>query len=100
MALLGSYPNAYQVEHDLLFAAIRQNQPYNEVERSAKANLVALMGRFAVESGKLLTWDETLASKREEAPGLENLTMESPAPVMPDAQGHYPIPMPGITPFI
>lgn len=96
----GPTPNPYQVEHDLFFAAIRQNQSYNEVERSAKANLVAIMGRLAVETGKLLTWDEALASQREEAPGLENLTLESPAPVRPDAQGRYPLPQPGITPFI
>jgi myo-inositol 2-dehydrogenase / D-chiro-inositol 1-dehydrogenase len=38
----------YQVEHDLLFDAIRNNQPCNEAERCAKACLVAIMGRLAL----------------------------------------------------
>jgi myo-inositol 2-dehydrogenase / D-chiro-inositol 1-dehydrogenase len=87
----------YQVEHDLLFEAIRQDKPYNEAERCAYAALVGIMGRMAAESGKMVTWDEALNSKIELAPGLDKLTMQSPPPVKPDAAGHYPIAMPGIT---
>jgi hypothetical protein len=89
--------NHYQTEHDPLFAAIRQDKPYNEAERCAYAALVGIMGRMAAESGKMVTWDEALHSNLELAPGLETLTMKSPAPVMPDAHGHYPIAMPGFT---
>ncbi len=89
--------NHYQVEHDLLFDAIRQDKPYNEAERSAFAALTGILGRMAAESGKMITWDEALNSNLELAPGLDNLTMESPAPVLPDAQGKYPVAMPGIT---
>ena len=55
------------------------------------------MGRMAAESGKRVTWDEALNSKIELAPGLDTLTMNSPAPVQPDAKGNYPIAMPGFT---
>lgn len=89
--------DAYQVEHDLLFEAIRNDKPYNETERCAKSCLTAIMGRMACESGQMLTWDEALNSKIELAPGLENLKWESNAPVMPDANGRYPIAMPGQT---
>ena len=78
--------NHYQVEHDLLFDAIREDKPYNETERCAKAAMTGILGRMAAESGKTITWDEALASKLELAPGLEKLTMDSPAPVMPDAK--------------
>jgi len=87
----------YQVEHDLLFEAIRQDKPYNEAERCAHAALVGIMGRMAAESGKMITWDEALHSNIELAPGLDKLTMQSPPPVQPDAAGHYPIAMPGFT---
>jgi predicted dehydrogenase len=89
----------YQHEHDLLFAAIRNDEPYNETERCAKSCLTAIMGRMACESGKLITWDEALASNLELAPGLENYTWESgpPASATPDANGKYPIAMPGQT---
>jgi hypothetical protein len=30
------------------------------------------------------------------APGVENFTLESPPPVPSDADGKYPVPMPGI----
>jgi hypothetical protein len=31
------------------------------------------------------------------APGLDDYTLESDAPVQPDKQGNYPVAMPGIT---
>lgn len=89
--------NHYQVEHDLLFAAIRENKPYNETERCAKAAMAGILGRMAAECGQMVTWDEAMNSKLELAPGLDKLTMDSPAPVQPDAKGHYPIAMPGLT---
>ncbi len=89
--------NHYQVEHDLLFDAIRQDKPYNETERCAKSAMTGILGRMAAESGKMITFDQALASNVELAPGLENFTMESDAPVMPDEKGRYPVAMPGIT---
>ena len=44
--------NHYQYEHDLLFEAIRQDKPYNETERCAKAAMTGILGRMAAESGK------------------------------------------------
>ena len=89
--------NDYQREHDLLFEAIRHDKPYNETERSAKAAMAGILGRMAAESGKMMLWDEALASNLELAPGLDRYTMASKPPVMPDAQGRYPIAMPGTT---
>jgi hypothetical protein len=52
---------------------------------------------MAIESGQLLTWEEGLASNLELAPGLENMTLDSPPPVLPDAEGRYPLARPGET---
>jgi predicted dehydrogenase len=100
--LLWSYTgpecNQYQREHDLLFDAIRNDKPWNETERCARACLVAIMGRMACESGQLVTFEDALASNLELAPGLEKITsLDDPAPVQPDAQGRYPVAMPGQT---
>ncbi|MBN2475979.1 MAG: Gfo/Idh/MocA family oxidoreductase [Pirellulales bacterium] len=89
--------NAYQVEHDLLFAAIREDRPYNETERCAYAAMTGILGRMAAESGKEITWEEAMASNVVLAPGLDDCTMESEAPVKPDENGRYPVAMPGIT---
>jgi predicted dehydrogenase len=93
----GPAPVAYQEEHDLLFAAIRQDKPYNETERCAYAAMTGILGRMAVESGQTITWEKALASNLELAPGLDKMTMESDPPVKPDANGAYPVAVPGIT---
>jgi predicted dehydrogenase len=93
----GQAANAYQVEHDLLFDAIRNDKPYNETERCAYAAMTGILGRMASESGKLITWDEAMQSDLQLAPGLDEMTMESEAPVQPNEAGEYPVAMPGFT---
>jgi predicted dehydrogenase len=93
----GEARNQYQVEHDLLFEAIREDKPYNETERSAYAAMTGILGRMAAESGQMITWEEAMASDVELAPGLDRYTLDSDPPVKPDAEGRYPIAMPGKT---
>lgn len=89
--------NAYDHEHDLLFEAIRKNKRYNETERCAYAAMTGILGRMAAESGQMITWEKAMASNLELAPGLDDFTMDSEAPVKGDADGNYPIAMPGQT---
>ena len=94
----GPAVDPYQREHDLLFEAIRNDTPYNETERAAKACLVSIMGRMAAESGLVISYDEALASNLELAPRLEQITsLDAPPPVAPDSAGRYPVPKPGRT---
>ena len=93
----GEQGNSYQVEHDLLFNAIRKDLPYNESQRCAYAAMTGILGRMAAETGQLITWDDALASNLELAPGLDDYTLQSEPPVKPDANGNYPVAMPGIT---
>jgi predicted dehydrogenase len=93
----GQRGNFYRFEHDALFEAIRQDKPHNETERCAYAAMTGILGRMAAESGKLITWEEAMASNLELAPGLDQFTMDSEAPVQPDSEGRYPIAMPGFT---
>jgi myo-inositol 2-dehydrogenase / D-chiro-inositol 1-dehydrogenase len=93
----GDKGDHYQTEHDLLFNAIRKDLPYNESKRCAYAAMTGILGRMAAETGQLITWDDAMKSNVELAPGLENYTMQSDPPVKPDANGNYPVAMPGIT---
>jgi predicted dehydrogenase len=93
----GPSPDPYQVEHDRLFEAIRRDLPHNETERCCRTVQAAILGRMAVESGQCLTWEQAMASTRELAPGLDTLSWEGGAPVKCDAQGQYPIALPGVT---
>jgi predicted dehydrogenase len=89
-------PNPYQCEWDDLVEAIRQDKPYNEVRRGAEASLVTSMGRMAAHTGRIVTFDEIMNCQHEFAPGVDKLTMDSPAPLQLGPDGKYPIPQPGI----
>jgi len=93
----GSPCDAYQTEHDLFFQAIREDKPYNEAERSAYAAMAGILGRMAAESGQMITWEQAMASDIELAEGLDHYTMDSDPPVRPNAEGRYPVAMPGQT---
>ena len=84
----------YQVEWDVLLDAIRKDRPHNEVKRAAFANLASIMGRAAVHSGKIITWDEITSSDFKFCPNVDGLTKDSPPPVQADVQGRYPVPVP------
>ncbi|HEY2892874.1 MAG TPA: Gfo/Idh/MocA family oxidoreductase, partial [Pirellulales bacterium] len=58
----GPRPDPYQVEHDDLFASIRAGNPINEAEAGAKSSMTAILGRMCTYSGKVITWDEAIAS--------------------------------------
>jgi predicted dehydrogenase len=88
--------NPYQNEWNDLIEAIRNDKPYNEVKRGVEASLVTSMGRMAAHTGQEITFDDMLNSDHEYAPGVDKLTMDSPAPLVADASGKYPIPEPGI----
>jgi len=89
-------PSPYQLEWDDLIDAIRQDKPYNEVKRGAEASLVNTMGRMAAHTGQIITFDQALNCQHEMAPGVDQFTMDSPAPLRLDAEGKYPVPQPGI----
>lgn len=89
-------PNPYQMEWEDLIQAIREDQPYNEVERGAIASLVTSMGRMAAHTGQVITFEQMLNCPHEFAPGVDKFTPDSPAPVPADKDGTYPVPMPGI----
>jgi predicted dehydrogenase len=88
--------NPYKNEWMDLVTAIRNDQPYNEVERGAQASLVTSMGRMAAHTGQVITYDQILNSPHEFAPTVAELTPNGPAPLVADAKGRYPVPQPGI----
>lgn len=88
--------NPYQNEWNDLMDAVRDDKPYSEVERGVQASLVSSMGRMAAHTGREITLDEMLNCDDEFAPNVDKFTMDSPAPLLADAQGRYAIPQPGI----
>jgi hypothetical protein len=87
----------YQNEWNDLIDAIRNDKPYNEVQRGVEGSLVTSLGRMAAHTGQEITYDQILNSDHEFAPGLDKMTSNSPAPLKAGPDGKYPIPRPGIT---
>ena len=87
--------NAYQVEHDDLFNAIRNNLDFNEAENGAKSTMTAIMGRMATYSGKMLTWDEVMASEVDYFPN--KIAWDALPKSLPGPDGMYAVPLPGVT---
>jgi predicted dehydrogenase len=88
----GPNPNPYQVEHDELHDAIRNDKPLNDAYHGVTASFAAVLGRLATYSGKQQDYAKALALDYRLMP--ENLTWESNPPVMPGKDGSYPLPMP------
>ena len=59
--------------------------------------MMAILGRMATYSGKMVKWDDAINSphKLADVDALKNY--EGEAPVKPDDDGNYPIPTPGTT---
>ena len=85
----------WQAEWDVLLNSIRKDLPQNEAKRAALSNLTGLMGRAAQHTGRIVTWDEMLKSNFELCPNIDNMNEDSEPPVRPDADGRYPVPVPG-----
>lgn len=91
----GRTENPYQVEHDRLFDAVRNDKPYNEADYGAHSTMTAIMGRMATYSGKVVKWDDALASTVELSPS--RYAWDGTPPVVPGTDGCYPCAMPGVT---
>jgi predicted dehydrogenase len=86
----------WQAEWDVLLDAIRKDKPHNEAKRAALSNIADLMGRAAAHMGRIITWDEMMNSNFQFCPNIDQLTDDSPPPIQADAQGCYPVPVPGV----
>jgi hypothetical protein len=53
---------------------------------------------MAAHTGNQVSFDDMLNCEHEFAPGLDTLTSDSIAPLMPDSTGRYPVPQPGLNP--
>jgi len=85
----------YQVEHDDLFASIRAGNPINEGENGALSTMTSIFGRMATYSGKVVKWDEALASNLSLAP--KEYDFKANPPVLPGSDGMYAAAVPGVS---
>ncbi len=78
---------AYVQEHIDMIASIKAGTPLNELQNVAESTLTAIMGRMAVYSGQVVTWEMALNSEETLMP--ENLDLKGKLAVSP-------VPRPGV----
>jgi hypothetical protein len=86
----GKRNNAYQTEHDDLFAGLRSGKVINNGSYMIQSTLAAILGRMATYTGQKITWERALGSKEDLSPARY-------------AWGRLRTPevaRPGVTPFV
>ena len=86
-------PNMYEVEHQEMFASIRQGSPRNDGEWLANSSMMGIMGRMAAYTGEEISWEMAVNSQEKLVPDEADLNWDK-APAI------TPIPVPGQTKFI
>lgn len=86
----------WDAEWNVLLDSIRNDKPQNETRRAAMSNFTDLMGRAALHSGRMITWDEMYNSNFQFVADIDALDYDSEPPVKADADGYYPVPVPGV----
>jgi predicted dehydrogenase len=85
----------FTLEHVALFSAIRSGTPLNNSLYMARSSLLAIMCTWASYTGQTITWDQAMKSEYAVVP--KKLAFDAEPPTKPDADGKYPMPIPGMT---
>ncbi len=89
----------YQAEHDELFAAIAKGEyKFADAENGAKSTMTSILGRMATYSGQVVSWDKAINSGISLQP--KQYDFAATAPVLPNADGYYPVAVPGVTKYV
>ncbi len=89
--------NGHQDEHHDLFAAIRRGEIPNEGDFGAYSTMTSVLGRMATYSGKEIWWKDALATELGISPVEKFHSFDDTPPIVPNPDGTYPIPTPGVT---
>ena len=94
------HKNPYQVEQDTLIKSIRAGKPFNSGDYMNDSTQIGVMGQIASYTGKPVTWEAVSNSNLRYGPTAEESTFETKPPTLPEKDGNYPLPKPGITKLI
>jgi hypothetical protein len=90
--------NPYQTEHDELFEAIAKGEyKFSDTENGARTTMTAILGRMATYSGQVLEFEKILNKGLSLQPASYDFA--AAPPVLPNADGFYPVAIPGVTKY-
>jgi predicted dehydrogenase len=90
--------DAYQSEHDELFAAIAKGEyKFADADNGARSTMTSILGRLATYTGRIVEWDAAINSGLDLQP--KTYAWDAAPPILPGADGFYPVAVPGVTKF-
>ncbi|MHA4843731.1 Gfo/Idh/MocA family protein [Flavitalea antarctica] len=90
--------DAYQSEHDELFAAIAKGEyKFADAENGAKSTMTSVLGRMATYSGRVVEWDKAINSGINLQP--DKYAWDAMPKTVPNSEGQYLVAIPGKTKF-
>ena len=94
----GPFPNPYKVEQKALFAAIRAGEMINSGKYMANSTMVAVLGQIVCYTGRQLSWKKAINADFAFEP--RECDFKTKPPLVPGADGNYPVAVPGVTKLI
>ncbi|WP_298238956.1 Gfo/Idh/MocA family oxidoreductase [uncultured Algibacter sp.] len=95
---LGKFHGSHNKVQEKLIDSIYNSKPYyNEAVYAAHSTMTGTFGRMSAWSGKEMIWDEAVTSKVQLFDYNDQTSLNSVAPILPNANGEYPVPIPGKT---
>lgn len=91
----GKAKSPYQIEHDRLYEAIRENKPMNNAYYTAASTMTAILGRMATNSGQEIKYDDALNKGLSIMP--KSYAWDADPGPKPGPDGLYPCAIPGKT---
>ena len=95
----GQRNNAHAEEQNILIGSIREGRSVNHGETMIDSTYMAIIGQIACYVGTPVRWEQGLDADFEFEPTLADVSLDMEPPVRPDANGNYPLPVPGVTEF-
>ncbi len=86
--------DGYVNEHADLLKAIRTGNKLNDAWHGATSSMTGVLGRMATYSGRVVKWDDAVAQGPNELP--KTFALDANPPIMPNAEGGYDVPVPGV----
>jgi len=80
----GPKVSSHQIEHDELYADLRQGIIPNDGDRMVNSTLMGIAGRMSAYTGKAVTWDQALRSKLKTMPDNLDWQMKLPVSSIPE----------------
>lgn len=83
----GEKKDMYQVQHDELFASIREGKPLNDGEMMCNSTMLGILSRMVAYSGQTITWEQAMNSERVIGPDINQYSWDLkwlvPEPAVP-----------------